>query len=201
MGYRFQVEGPGLHIPDVLLPIPGLLQVENALAAVAVCHQLGLSSEQIVGALADFQGVVRRFDMQLNKEKHIYIDDYAHHPEEIRAFLASVRKRWPGKKLTGIFQPHLFSRTKDFAGGFAKSLGMLDALILLDIYPAREEPMPGVDAGLIFAQVELEDKLWIRDEELLSVIAKRKPELLVSMGAGDISRFVAPIKELLNKET
>ncbi|MEZ5070133.1 MAG: UDP-N-acetylmuramate--L-alanine ligase [Bacteroidales bacterium] len=199
-GYRFSVQAPDLVIPGIHLTVPGLLQVENALAASAVAHQLGLSPEVIAGALGSFKGVQRRFDLQYMDEKHIYIDDYAHHPEEIRAFLTSMRALFPDKKLTGVFQPHLFSRTRDFAEGFAKSLGLLDVLILLDIYPAREEPIPGVDAGMIFDAVELKEKMWIKGEQLLRVIDEQNPELLVTMGAGNISDFVGSLTELIKKK-
>jgi len=142
--------------------------------------------------------VERRIDLQVNRPDKVYIDDYAHHPEEIRAFLTSVRSLFPGKKLTGIFQPHLYTRTRDFAVDFARSLEMLDVLILMDIYPAREEPIPGVTSSIIFEKVRLNEKMLVSREQLMSVIKAQKPELLVTMGAGDISLFVTSIKDWMN---
>jgi UDP-N-acetylmuramate--alanine ligase len=195
LGYRFTVHTPNLVIPEIKLSIPGMLNVENAVAVVAVAHQLGLAPEIIAGNLSNYMGVERRVDVQYNTEKLVYIDDYAHHPTEIVAFLSSVRSLFPDKKLTGIFQPHLYTRTRDFAHGFAKSLEMLDSLILMEVYPAREEAIPGVDASIIFDRVELKEKVLVSREQLLRVIKEQKPELLVTMGAGDINQFVAPLRE------
>ncbi|MCK4745495.1 MAG: UDP-N-acetylmuramate--L-alanine ligase [Bacteroidales bacterium] len=195
LGYRFTMVTPDLIIPEIKLGVPGMLNVENAMAAVAVAHQLGITPETIVRALSNYQGVERRFDVQIQENDWVYIDDYAHHPEEIRAFLTSVKTLFPQKKLTGIFQPHLYSRTRDFASEFARSLEMLDVLILMDIYPAREEPIPGVSASTIFEQVELKEKVLVSREQLLRVVREQEPELLVTMGAGDINQFVAPIRE------
>ncbi len=197
IGTQFSMQTPGGIIPEIRLKLPGRLNVENAVAAIAVAHQLGLSPESIALNLSDYLGVERRFDVQVHTENHIYIDDYAHHPEEIRAFLTSVKGLFPEKKLTGIFQPHLFSRTKDFADQFAESLGLLDVLILMDIYPAREEPVPGVSSSLIFDQVKLKEKYLVSREQVLKVLLEQKPALLVSMGAGDINQFVSPIKSWL----
>lgn len=198
-GTRFTVVTPGMIIPEVQLGIPGLLNVENALAAVAVAHQLGLAPEVIARNLSAFRGVERRFDLQVHKEGRIYIDDYAHHPKEIRAFLQSVRQMFPGKKVTGVFQPHLYSRTKDFADEFAASLELLDVLILMDIYPAREDPIQGVTSSLIFNKVNLRDKFLVSGEQVLKVLAEQKPELLLTMGAGDINQFVVPIREWMER--
>jgi UDP-N-acetylmuramate--alanine ligase len=197
---RFSVVTPDLIIPEINLTLPGLLNVENAVAAVAVAHQMGLSPEVIARNLSDFQGIERRFDVQVNKEGSIYIDDYAHHPEEIRAFLSSVKKLFPEKKLTGVFQPHLFTRTRDFAEGFARSLELLDVLVLMDIYPAREEPIPGVTSSMIFDQVKLSEKMLVSRNQLLKVLKEQKPELLVTMGAGDINQFVTPIGDLMENK-
>jgi UDP-N-acetylmuramate--alanine ligase len=198
LGQSFTVVTPDFVIPELKLEIPGRLQVENALAAVAVAHRLGISPEIIARALSTYQGVERRIDLQVNRPDKVYIDDYAHHPEEIRAFLSSVRNLFPGKRLTGIFQPHLYTRTRDFADDFAGSLEMLDVLILMDIYPAREEPIPGVTSSIIFEKVRLKEKMLVSREQLMSVIKAQKPELLVTMGAGDISRFVTSIKDWMN---
>lgn len=194
IGTKFSVQTPGGIIPGIRLKLPGRLNVENAVAAIAVAHKLGLSPETIALNLSDYEGVERRFDVQVHNEERIYIDDYAHHPTEIKAFLKSVKRLFPDRKLTGIFQPHLFSRTKDFADQFAESLGLLDVLILMDIYPAREEPVPGVSSSLIFDQVELKEKYLVSREQLMKVLQEQEPSLLVSMGAGDINQFVSPIK-------
>ena len=195
LGYRFNVRTPGSLLPEIVMQVPGILNVENALAAVAVCHQLGLPSEQITQALSEYRGVRRRFDLQVHSGKRVYIDDYAHHPTEIRAFLSSVRALFPNKRITGIFQPHLYSRTRDFAEPFARSLELLDQLILMEIYPAREEPIPGVDAAMILDRVQLDEKVLISREQLMRVVKERDPEILVTMGAGDIDKFVEPLKE------
>lgn len=199
LGYSFTVVTPNLVIPELKLKVPGRLQVENALAGIAVAHQLGISPEVIARALSTYQGVERRIDLQVNKPGKVYIDDYAHHPEEIKAFLSSVRSLFPGKILTGIFQPHLFTRTRDFADDFARSLELLDELILMDIYPAREEPIRGVTSSLIFDQVRLKEKMLVSREQLMRVIKASDPELLVTMGAGDINEFVSPIKDWMNR--
>ncbi len=200
LGTRFSMITPTGIIPNLPLALPGRINVENAVGAVAVANQLGLSPDTIATNLLDYQGVERRFDVQVNTEKRIYIDDYAHHPEEIKAFLSSVRQLFPGRKLTGIFQPHLFSRTKDFAEQFAKSLELLDVLILMEIYPAREEPLPGVSAALIFDQVEMNEKYLVSKEQVMKVLMEQEPGLLVSMGAGDINQFVAPLKNWMERK-
>jgi len=195
LGYKYSVVTPDSIFPEIRLTIPGLLNVENSLAAVAVAHQLGITPENVARALADYRGVERRFDVQVHNEKYIYIDDYAHHPEEIRAFLTSLKSLFPQKKITGIFQPHLFTRTRDFAEGFARSLEMLDELILMEIYPAREEAIPGINSRMLLDKVNLKEKVLVSGEQLLKVVRERDPELLVTMGAGDINQFVAPLKE------
>ena len=195
LGYRFSVKTPHSVLPEFKLQIPGILNVENALAAIAVAHQMGVSSEAIVHALSVYQGVQRRFDVQVHNERRVYIDDYAHHPTEITAFLTSLRALFPDKKICGIFQPHLYSRTRDFADQFAKSLELLDQLILMEIYPAREEPIPGVSSEMLLDRVQMEEKVLIKREQLLRVVKERNPEVLVTMGAGDINQFVGPLKE------
>lgn len=199
IGTRFSMMTPTGIISGIPLNLPGRLNVENAVGAVAVAHLLGLTPDTIALNLSDYQGVERRFDVQVYSDKRIYIDDYAHHPEEIKAFLSSVRRLFPGRKLTGIFQPHLFSRTNDFATQFAKSLELLDVLILMDIYPAREEPMPGVSSALIFDQVNMNEKYLVSREQVMKVIMEQEPGLLVTMGAGDINQFVAPLKNWMER--
>ncbi len=196
--YHFTVKTPK-NIFEATLGVPGLLNVENALAAIAVADQSGILLEQISSALKEFSGVRRRFDVQVMRENRIYIDDYAHHPEELRAFITSVREIFPGKRITGVFQPHLYSRTRDFAAGFGSSLSLLDELILLNIYPAREEPLPGVTSEIIFREVTLNEKVLIGEEQLLQVLDERDPEVLLTMGAGDIDRMVEPLKIWMEK--
>jgi len=194
IGSRFDIQTPGELIQGIDMELPGLINVENAVAAAAAAHIMGVSPGHIAGGLSSYRGVERRFDVQVLSGDKIYIDDYAHHPTAIAAFLGSVRKLFPDRKLTGIFQPHLFSRTRDFAEGFAESLAMLDVLVLMDIYPAREEPIPGVTSSLIFDQVKLNEKYLVEREQVMKVLMEQEPTLLVTMGAGDIMQFVSPIK-------
>ena len=158
-----------------------------------------LASEAIREALATFQGVKRRFDIHVNTPKIAYIDDYAHHPNEIRAAISSMRNIFPGRHLLGIFQPHLYTRTRDFADDFADALSGLDALILLPIYPAREEPIPGVSSQIIFDKVTLEDKVLIEKSRLMDTLENRTIDCLVTFGAGDVDRFIEPITEALKQ--
>jgi UDP-N-acetylmuramate--alanine ligase len=199
LGYSFTVVTPNLVIPDLQLGVPGMLNVENALAGIAVAHQLGIAPEIIARGLSGYKGVERRFDLQVHTADRVYIDDYAHHPEEIKAFLSSVKKLFPRKKLTGVFQPHLFTRTRDFADEFARSLEMLDALILMEIYPAREEPIKGVSSSLILDRVRLKEKVLVSREQVFRVVREQDPELLVTMGAGDISQIVETLREWMEK--
>jgi UDP-N-acetylmuramate--alanine ligase len=191
--YTFTVRTPK-NLFETTLGIPGLLNVENALAAIAVADQSGIPLETISSALKNFKGVKRRFDVQVFNRNRVYIDDYAHHPEEIKAFISSVREMLPEKRLTGIFQPHLFSRTRDLCQEFGEGLSLLDELILLDIYPAREEPIPDVSSEMIFKHVDIAEKVWIKNEQLVKVLKERNPEVLLTMGAGDIDRMVEPLK-------
>ena len=191
-----------LHYPDGILEnctvgIPGWVNVENAVAASAVAILQGIDKEKIREALATFAGVERRFDIHINTPQIAYIDDYAHHPREIASAISSIRNIFPDRKLCGIFQPHLYTRTRDFAEDFAESLGKLDELILLDIYPARELPIPGVSSRLIFDRVDLKEKVLIPKEELLDYLKNKETDILVTLGAGDIDRLVGPIEELL----
>ncbi len=191
-----------LHLQDKVLEdchvgIPGLVNIENATAAAAVAYLQGADLQGIRQALASFQGVSRRFDIHLNVPGHLYIDDYAHHPKEIAATLHSIRNAYPGRKICAIFQPHLYSRTKDFYPEFAESLSNADELILLPIYPAREEPIPRINSEIILEKVTLQKKNIVEKDCLLAEITSRDIDILVTFGAGDIDRFVAPIKEML----
>ncbi|MBO7529435.1 MAG: UDP-N-acetylmuramate--L-alanine ligase [Bacteroidales bacterium] len=171
--------------------------VQNALAAIIMCSYLGVSQEDIRKGLATFKGVQRRFDIRVKNEKHIYIDDYAHHPEEIKAALLAARKVFSDKELTVVFQPHLFTRTRDFMDGFAESLSLADRVILLDIYPARELPIEGVTSAALLERITSKNKMLCSKEELLDTIKSIEPELVMTVGAGDIDRFVPQIENML----
>lgn len=197
-GYVFSIKYYDKEFVGFRLNIGGFHNIENAIAAFTIAKELKISNEHIKAALASFKGIKRRFEMILNTDKVVYIDDYAHHPEEIRVFLESVRELYPNRKITAIFQPHLFSRTKDLAAGFAEQLSIADDVILLDIYPAREQPMEGVTSDLIFSKLTSKEKANIKKEELLTVLKNKKVEVVVTIGAGDIDKLVQPIKELLS---
>ena len=153
--------------------------------------------EKIKEALGSFSGVKRRFDIQVRRPDCVYIDDYAHHPEEISAALSSIRNSYPHMKMTVVFQPHLYTRTRDFAPEFAQALSKADKLILLDIYPAREEPIPGVTSEIIFKDVTCKEKVLLKRAELMDYLKTEKPEVLVTLGAGNIDRFVGEIAGML----
>ncbi|ANE50547.1 UDP-N-acetylmuramate--L-alanine ligase [Flavisolibacter tropicus] len=210
-GYDFNVQLPGGMISGFRLNMGGMHNVENAVAAIAVAYKLEIDEEKIKAAIASFRGVKRRFEYVLPwepKEKggYVYpilIDDYAHHPEELRALLRSTRNLFPQRKITVIFQPHLFSRTKDFANEFSSSLDIADRIILLPIYPARELPMEGVTSEIILKNIQGEDKQLLSKEELLdwarryaNEIDKEFGEVIVVAGAGDIDQLVAPLKQI-----
>jgi UDP-N-acetylmuramate--alanine ligase len=192
--YRFTIIGMGQQLKDIILPVPGRHNVENALAATAVCNFCKVSASDILSGLNSYQGVKRRFDIRLDKPGKLFIDDYAHHPEELTAFIQSVKELYPGKRVTGVFQPHLYSRTQDFAEGFARSLDLLDEAILLDIYPAREKPIQGVTSRLILDLMKNKNKNLVKKDKLISVLEIKRPELLLTMGAGDIDQLVEPIE-------
>ena len=178
----------------------GLHNVQNALAAIIMCSYLGVSEADIREGLKTFKGVQRRFDIRVRDEKHIYIDDYAHHPEEIKAALLAARKVFPDKELTVVFQPHLFTRTRDFMDGFAESLSLADRVILLDIYPARELPIEGVTSAALLEKITSKNKMLCSKEELLNTIKGIDPELVMTVGAGDIDRFVPQIEKMFKNE-
>jgi UDP-N-acetylmuramate--alanine ligase len=191
--YHFDWNNSSARINDLTSDMPGLHNVENAVAAIAVARRLGISDANIKEALSTYLGVKRRFDYQIRRNDFVYIDDYAHHPEELRACISSVKELYPGWKVTGIFQPHLFSRTRDFAEGFAKSLSLLDSLILLDIYPARELPIQGITSEIIFDKVQIKDKIIVPKDEVINQLSRSKQQAVLTLGAGDIDQLVAPI--------
>ena len=194
---HFNLHHPGGVIEDCVVGIPGWVNIENATAAAAIGLTYGLDPQKIRQALATFSGVKRRFDLQVKRPGCVYIDDYAHHPEEISAALSSIRNSYPDMKLTAVFQPHLYTRTRDFAPEFAQALSKADKLILLDIYPAREEPIPGVTSEIIFKDVTCPEKVLLKRAELMDYLRDEKVELLVTLGAGDIDRFVGQIAQML----
>ncbi len=187
-------------IEKVMLNISGKYNILNALAAFTAIKTEyehrgeDFPTEQIVKKMATFQGVKRRFDYQIYRDDLVYIDDYAHHPKEIASFLSSVRANFPERKISGIFQPHLYSRTRDFADEFAESLALLDEVILLPIYPAREEPIFGITSEMLLDKIEKKEKVVLAKEELIPYLTAHKPEVLLTIGAGDIDRWVPKIK-------
>ena len=197
--YHFDWKNSTVLIKDITTDMPGLHNVENAIAAIAVAKMLKISDDNIKKALSTYSGVKRRFDYRLRSPKVVYIDDYAHHPEELRACISSVRELYPGRKIIGIFQPHLFTRTRDFAEGFAKSLSMLNTLILLDIYPAREEPISGITSEIIFNKVSTADKVLCHKENVIDELRKRECDVVLTLGAGDIDQLVNPITDYLKQ--
>jgi len=197
---RFNIHFGNEIYKNFILGVHGMLNIENALAAFAIAHQAGIPVEKIKAALADYYGVKRRFEIILHTGKVIYIDDYAHHPEELKAFINSVRDAIPHTRIAGIFQPHLYTRTRDFANAFSESLSLLDDVILLDIYPAREEPITGVNSRMIFDKLSNKgEKILCSKEQVYKVVEEMNPPVLLTMGAGDIDGMVDPLKELLKR--
>jgi len=192
--YHYDFCSPNDVWKDLVLGLPGLFNLENAVAATSAAFLTGINRSQVAKALHSYQGVVRRFDFQIRKHDFVYIDDYAHHPEELRACIEAVRVMYPGKEIIGVFQPHLFSRTRDFAKEFALSLDLLDEVILLDIYPAREKPVKGVSSKLILEKLQTRNKVIIEKEKLVKYLKQRKPAILLTLGAGDIDQLVQPIR-------
>ena len=184
-----------IKIEKIELALPGLHNIENCIGAMTVALENGIKPEKIKPALYTYKGVKRRFEYIIKSDKQIFIDDYAHHPSEIEAFVKSVRSLFPDKKLTVAFQPHLFSRTRDFMSGFAEVLSQVDKLYLLDIYPARELPITGVTSKVLLEKITLKNKQIISKEELVSSVSIDEDEVFATLGAGDIDRLVNPIKE------
>lgn len=195
--FDFTLNWPEGKIGHCTVGIPGWVNVENAVAASAVALLHGTSPEKIKKALASYQGVKRRFDIHVNTPEHAYIDDYAHHPNEIKAAVSSIRNIFKGRKLCGIFQPHLYTRTRDFAEEFAEALSGLDALVMLPIYPARELPIEGVSASSIFDKVTLGDKVLVEKEALMETLKQKDIDVLITFGAGDIDRFIGPVEDYI----
>jgi UDP-N-acetylmuramate--alanine ligase len=193
--YNFDLVTPGGRLKDMQTGVPGWINIENAVAASAICLEAGVEKNFVISGIKSFKGIKRRFDIRVHNDRLTFIDDYAHHPREIQSFIYSVRKLFPGRSLTGIFQPHLFSRTRDFAREFGIELSKLDELIMLDIYPAREKPIEGVSSNIILKEVSIEKKMICSREDLIPVLDRGEREIIVTMGAGDIDRLVEPLEK------
>lgn len=199
--YHFTVQGPHWSIDNLVLHMGGLHNIDNMIAAITVAKQLDIADDKIVAAVADYKGVRRRFEYALKTNAHVLIDDYAHHPDELKALISGVRSIFPDRPLTLVFQPHLFSRTKDQAAGFSATLDMADEVILLPIYPARELPMEGVTSDMLLQAMQLNKKQVLEKTELLDWVKTNRPSLLVMAGAGDIDTLVHPAKDILTQQT
>ncbi len=197
---RFDFVTPTDRINDVRLGVPIRINVENSVAAMALAWLNGVTSEEIRTGISSFSGIYRRFNVVYKTQKMVFMDDYAHHPSELDASISSIRNLYPNRKITGIFQPHLYTRTRDFAPAFAEALSQLDELILLDIYPAREFPIEGVDSELILRDVKLKNKTLCSKENLLPLLKDKELDVLVTFGAGDIDKLVPLIKEQLKSK-
>jgi UDP-N-acetylmuramate--alanine ligase len=195
--YQYDVQGPGWMVQGLQLHMGGRHNVENSLVAIGVAKALGIDDERIRAAVADFKGVQRRFQYIIKTPGLVFVDDYAHHPEELRALIGGARELFPGMRCTVVFQPHLFSRTRDFADGFAESLDMADEVLLMPIYPARELPIPGVDSAMIAARMQKKPRLLERREAVLDALKDYREGLLITAGAGDIDAMVEPIEHRL----
>lgn len=193
----FDFVSPDGKIADIQLGVPVKINIENAVAAIAVATISGVTSDEIRAAMKNFGGAKRRFDFQIKTKNIVFIDDYAHHPNELAASIRSIRMLYPDRKVTGVFQPHLYTRTRDFVDEFAQSLSLLDDVILLDIYPAREEPIPGVSSEIIFDKITSKQKTLLKKAELLDWLKDKELEVLVTLGAGDIDKLLPEIKQLL----
>ncbi|MDE3145500.1 MAG: UDP-N-acetylmuramate--L-alanine ligase [Bacteroidota bacterium] len=196
--YVFDIVAKDWSLKNILLHMGGLHNIENAIAAITVAKYLKIDDEKIKTAIANFKGVKRRFEYVLKNDEHVLIDDYAHHPEELKALITGVKSLFANEKMTVVFQPHLFSRTKDLADEFAKNLDMADEIILLPIYPARELPMEGVTSELILNKMKSADKKVLSKEQLKDWVKGNKPKLLIMAGAGDIDALILPVKEILS---
>ena len=197
--FHYDLHYPGGVLKDVRVGAPGRVNAENSIAAAAIALTYGLDPEAVKHAIGTFEGVKRRLEVHVNKPGVAYVDDYAHHPAELAAAIASLRDIFPERKLTAVFQPHLYTRTRDFAPEFAESLSQVDKLILLPIYPAREEPIPGVTSDIILRDVTAPEKVLVQKEDLMKYLENEPVDVLVTFGAGNIDRFIGPITDLLNK--
>jgi UDP-N-acetylmuramate--alanine ligase len=199
--FTFDYRSPQRRMEGLQLALPGRHNVENATAAIAAALQLGVGEQAIRAALLSFRGIRRRFEFLYRDEYSAYIDDYAHHPSELEAAIGAARELFPGKRITGVFQPHLYSRTRDFADGFAAALDKLDDILLMPIYPARELPIAGVDAQLILGKMKKTAKRLAEKPELLELVRQNRPEILLTLGAGDVDVFREPLQAYFENRT
>lgn len=196
--YLFDLYTPSQTIKDIVMPLPGRHNIENAVAAIAIALENGVSENDIKKGLASFKGVKRRFTRHTCPNGKVIIDDYAHHPTELKAIISATQNFYPDKKILGVFQPHLFSRTRDFGNEFAQSLNALDELILLDIYPAREEPIEGITSEWLAEKMDKKPEISSLSNAI-KTIKNRNFDVLLLMGAGDIANLYEPLKELYNE--
>lgn len=195
----FDFQTPKGSIRNIELGVPVRINIENSIGAMALAWLNGATDQELRKGMSTYGGAKRRFDFVLKTDKIVMIDDYAHHPDELSASISSVKELYPSKKVTGVFQPHLYSRTRDFADQFARSLSLLDELILLDIYPAREKPIEGVTSDIIFDKITCKKTLCKKDE-LINILKSKDVEVLLTIGAGDIDRMLLDIKEVLEEK-
>lgn len=195
--FLFDYKSPKGNLDNIEFTLPGKHNIENATVAIAVAQYLNVSEEKIREGLRTFKGIKRRFDFMFKNDQYVYIDDYAHHPTELNAAISAAKMLYPDKKILGIFQPHLYSRTRDFQDGFAASLDALDEILLLEIYPARELPIEGVDSGIIFDKMKNPNKTRLNKDNLMETLKERQFDVILTLGAGDIDLFREPIKEYL----
>lgn len=197
----FDYQHNDILIKDLKFSLPGRHNVLNAVVAIAIALRLGVSEDAIRENLLTFKGIQRRFDIKLVNDKMVIISDYAHHPTELNAVISAARELYPGKKITAVFQPHLFSRTKDFLDGFAKALSALDSVILLPIYPAREQPIPGIDSDLLLQKISILDKKRVDSDGLILALNQVQPEVLLMLGAGDFDRMLPQIVDMYHAKS
>ena len=197
--FHYDLHWPGGVIEDVRVGAPGWVNAENSVAAAAIALTYGIEPAAVKAAIGTFEGVKRRLEVHVNTPSLAYIDDYAHHPAELSSAITSIRDIFPGRKLTAIFQPHLYTRTRDFAPEFAAALSQVDKLILLEIYPAREDPIPGVSSEMVFKDVTAPEKVLLKKEELMDFLQEEPLDVLVTFGAGNIDRFIEPITQMLKE--
>lgn len=198
--YVFDVIFQNKNLGTVRSNYPGHHNIENAVAAIGIALELGVEWDKIADGVATFAGVKRRFEYHIRRPDRVYIDDYAHHPTEISACVGSVKELYPDRRITGVFQPHLYSRTRDFGDDFARSLEELNEVVLMDIYPAREEPIPGIDSDWLLNKIRTVNKKLVGREKLVDEILRLDPEVLLTMGAGDIDKMIEPLKSALNEK-
>jgi UDP-N-acetylmuramate--alanine ligase len=198
--YVFDLVSKVENCKDIFFSFPGIHNTENAIAAIAAAQLFGLNSDEIKLGLSTFKGVKRRFDFRIKNEKLLFIDDYAHHPEELKACIGSVKELYPTKQITGIFQPHLYTRTRDFANEFAESLDLLDETLLLDIYPARELPIEGVHSQMLLDLMKGKQKTLCSKAQLIENVLSKNREIVLTLGAGDIDKLVEPLELALRNK-